>query len=383
MTSLVDDRLPALDTGHLSPRSITLPARPSAASLARSFIREHTVLDSMRYTEADLLITEMICNVVRHAGWVEEVELTVDPPNRGVVSISLSHDLSEPMEDLIPGAGFKVLDRLSHEWGYDHDGGRLVVWFSLRRPGSLAGRQLGVDNSVLDGVTELELGVEALLGRHHDLAVGIARRYRGKGVSDDDLEQVALMGLFKAIHRYDPARGELRPYAAVTISGELKRWLRDKGWSVRVPRSIQELVLRVKRGSDQLTQTLGREPTRGELAEHLGIAEGDVLEAGNARKAYASRSSDRVVPGTDRSLMDQFADDSLLDTTEDRLVLEDAIARLPHRQRIIVSLRFNKDMSQSEIADVVGISQVHVSRLLSKAFRGMRETLAALERDEE
>jgi RNA polymerase sigma-B factor len=380
MPSLVDDRLPHLDAGEDSVRSITLPAEPSAAPLARSFIREHTVLDSMRYTEADLLITEMICNVVRHAGFVDEIHLTVDLSIGRTVSISLAHDFTGPLIDPDPGAGFTVLDRLSHDWGHDHDGERLRVWFALRRPGSIS-RHPPPANERPEGA--IDVASDVLIRRHRDLAIAIARRYRGKGVADEDLEQVALLGLLKAIQRYDAAVGDLRPYAAVTISGELKRWLRDKGWSVRVPRSVQELVLQVKRSSDELTQSLGRQPTRGEIADHLDLEESEILEAGSARSAYTSRSADQEIPGTEWTLLDGLQDASCqLKDAEDRLVLEGAISRLPDRQRLIMSLRFNEDMNQSEIADVVGISQVHVSRLLSKAFQSMRLVLADLEPEE-
>lgn len=377
--SVTESELSQTATMTPASTSMRVSAEPSAAPLARSFIRDYAVLDSMRYTEADLLITEMVCNVVQHARSATEVELTVDTSNPGTVRISLTHDFPKPLNDPRRGVGFLLLERLSHSWGHDHDGNRLEIWFTLRKPGSIAGHDQLEDGELSGGMSlDPAACTDALIRRHRDLAVAISRRYRGKGVPDDDLEQVALMGLLKAIQRFDPTKGELRPYAAATISGELKKWLRDKGWSVRVPRSIQELALETGRASEKLTQKLSREPTLDEIAEHLGLAEDELVDATSARQAYSSRSIDKTQTGSDRTLLDTLEDeDCLMRDAEDRLMLHDAISRLRPRQQLIMTLRFHDDMSQAQIARIVGISQAHVSRQISHALSEMAEILVA------
>jgi RNA polymerase sigma-B factor len=214
--------------------------------------------------------------------------------------------------------------------------------------------------------------------RHTDLAASISRRYRGKGIDDDDLLQVANMALLKAIQRFDPTLGALRPYAASTISGELKRLLRDRGWSVRVPRSLQERSLEVGRTADQLAQILNRAPEPSELAAELEWSEEEVVEAMGARKAYASSSMDKPADITGVTLLDRLEDEDIgLLMADDRMLVEEAMANLPERQQLILRLRFNDDMTQSEIAEEVGISQMHVSRLLSKALGALKEAIGS------
>jgi RNA polymerase sigma-B factor len=217
---------------------------------------------------------------------------------------------------------------------------------------------------------------DELVRRHRDLASSISRRYRGKGIDEDDLLQVANMALLKAIQRYDPALGSIRPYAAATISGELKRLLRDRGWSVRVPRSLQERTLEVAKAAEQLSQTLNRAPEPAEIAEMLDLTEDEVVEALDARHAYTSSSMDKPADTTGISLLDRMEDDDVrLLMADDRVMVEEAMAKLPERQQKILWLRFNDDLTQSEIADEIGISQMHVSRLLSRALSSLKKTI--------
>jgi RNA polymerase sigma-B factor len=186
------------------------------------------------------------------------------------------------------------------------------------------------------------------------------------------------MALLKAIQRFDPGLGTLRPYAASTITGELKRLLRDKGWSVREPRSLQERSLEVGRTAERLAQTLNRVPDPAELAAELDWSEDDVVEAMSARKAYASSSMDKPAESTGVSLLERLIDEDIgLSMADDRMLVEEAMAQLPERQQQILRLRFNEDMTQSEIAEEVGISQMHVSRLLSKALSSLKQSIGS------
>ena len=219
--------------------------------------------------------------------------------------------------------------------------------------------------------------VELHLGFAHHLA----QRYSHRGVAADDLHQIALLGLVKAVERFDPDLGyAFTTFAGRTIEGELKRHFRDTTWSVRVPRSMQELHLSVRRANDELTQSLGRSPSVPEVAQHIGASADEVVEALAAASAYQHDSLDAPRGGDDHAstpLGSLIAgDDRSVEQTEDRIVVERLIATLPEREQEIVRLRFYEQLSQSDIAARVGISQMHVSRLLRRSFALMREASA-------
>ena len=221
---------------------------------------------------------------------------------------------------------------------------------------------------------------EALLVRHRPLAFYLARRFRGRGESPEDLEQVATMALLNAIDRLDPEREvKFSTFATITIIGELKRHLRDKGWAIRVPRPIQELAVRVNRVMGTLTQELGRSPTVGEVADHVGASHDDVLEAIDASRAYTADSLDAPGRGDeDFSPMDRLAaQDDRFERLEAWQSLAPLILRLPERERTILYLRFFEERTQSEIARELGISQMHVSRLLARTLELLRRRSVA------
>jgi RNA polymerase sigma-B factor len=211
------------------------------------------------------------------------------------------------------------------------------------------------------------------------LAIHIANRYRRANMSDDDLRQVAMVGLVKAVDRFDPDFGSpFSAFAGRTIEGELKRHFRDRSWVVRVPRSAKELHLQVRRANDELSQDLGRSPSVDQIAEHLGIDRDDVFRGLSASAAYqvgtldSGAGDDTSDTNTDRQAVLATVDTGFEDS-ENRQVIAELLERLPERQREIVRLRFYERMSQSEIGAVMGISQMHVSRLLRRSFDEMRE----------
>ena len=357
--------------------SCEFPADPETAARARSYIRDNgSELDSMRRTEADLLVTELVANVVRHSPAAESLELAVGPAGTGL-RVSVSHPHPAPLDNPEPGVGWSLVDRISKAWGHEHEEGRLTVWFELRTPGAVSVADTVPDHELLARIDEDRAAFsDELIRRHTDLALSIAARYRGKGIGQDDLEQVALMGLLRAIQRFEAERGDLRPYAAATISGEMKKLLRDRAWSVRVSRSVQENSLTAAKTAEHLAQELGRRPEASEIAENLDMSTAEVEEALQARKAYRSRSIEEESPSTGVSLLAKLgAIDERMDDVENRVILEGALAILPERQRRILHLRFGDDMTQSEIGEVMGMSQMHVSRLLARSLATLKSHL--------
>ena len=218
---------------------------------------------------------------------------------------------------------------------------------------------------------------DELIEAHLRLAEHLARRFANRGVALDDLIQVAALGLVKAVERFEPDRGlEFSTFATPTIVGELKRHFRDKGWAVRVPRRVQELHVEVNTLVGELTQRLGRSPTISELARMAGTSEEEILEAMEAAQAYRSASIDAPVGDNEegRGLAAQLGDeDTNMFAAENRLLITSLLTTLPRREQLMLRLRFYEGMTQSQIADRLGISQMHVSRLLTKSLALLRE----------
>ena len=212
------------------------------------------------------------------------------------------------------------------------------------------------------------------------LAQHLAHRYFGRGEPNDDLVQTATIGLIKAVDRFDPERGiDFAGFAIPTILGEIKRHFRDRTWSIRVPRRLQELRLAITNANTTLTHTLGRSPTVPDVAAHLGITEEEVLEGLEGARAYSATSLSTPV-GTegDRELGDTLGgEDGEFNLVELRMSLGPALALLGEREQKIISWRFFGNLTQSQIADQLGISQMHVSRLLSRSLATLRGTLSA------
>jgi RNA polymerase sigma-B factor len=211
------------------------------------------------------------------------------------------------------------------------------------------------------------------------LARHLANRYSGRGEPTDDLVQTATVGLIKAVDKYDPDRGvDFAGYAIPTIIGEIKRHFRDRTWSVRVPRRLQELRLAITEANSTLTHTLGRSPTVADIATHLGITDEDVLEGLEGARAYNATSLSTPInaDGTTELADTLGNEDHEYELAETRVALGPALATLGDREQRILTLRFYGNLTQSQIADQIGISQMHVSRLLTKALTKLRGHLA-------
>ncbi len=220
---------------------------------------------------------------------------------------------------------------------------------------------------------------DQLVRMHLPLVEYLARRFRNRGEPLDDLTQVATIGLIKSVDRFDPERGvEFSTYATPTIVGEIKRHFRDKGWAIRVPRRLQELKLSLTKATSELSQTLGRSPTVSEIAAHLQMTEEEVLEGLESANAYSAVSLDAPDSGDDEApaVADTLGvQDESLEGVEYRESLKPLLEKLPPREKRILLLRFFGNMTQSQIAAELGISQMHVSRLLARTLAQLRRGL--------
>ena len=222
---------------------------------------------------------------------------------------------------------------------------------------------------------------EQLIERYMSLVRSLARRYAYRGEQLDDLVQIGAIGLIKAIDRFDLERGvELTTYATPNIIGEIKRHFRDKGWSVRVPRGLQELNVQVSKLIEQLTVQLGRSPTIPELAKAAGVEEEQVLEALESGRAYTSVSLSTGGGSVEDGELDPLESLGTIEheyeVSEDRAVLAPGFKVLDERERKILHLRFFSGLTQSQIAAEIGISQMHVSRLIRRSLEKIREEIA-------
>ena len=220
---------------------------------------------------------------------------------------------------------------------------------------------------------------QQLVLNHLNLVRFLAAKFKNRGEPLEDLIQVGTIGLIKAIDRFDTDRGlEFTTYATPTILGEIKRHFRDKGWSVRVPRRLQELSAKVNQATEELTNELSRSPSVAEVADRLGVSVDEVLEAMESSSAYSSVPLEGEGGGDDDSpsVLDTFAtEDTELAAADDRIDLDAAIAEFSPREQEVIRMRFVDGMTQAQIAEYLGVSQVQVSRLLRRTLQRMQEKL--------
>jgi RNA polymerase sigma-B factor len=232
-----------------------------------------------------------------------------------------------------------------------------------------------------DGASEATRATarDALVHLHLPLVEHCARRFRNRGEPLEDLVQVGTIGLIKSIDRFDSDRGvEFSTYATPTIIGEIKRYFRDKGWAIRVPRRLQELRMQIGSVTAELTQSLGRSPTPRELAESIGCTVEEIIEGIESSNAYSTLSLDATDDGDDSTatMLDAIGmDDEGLEHVEIRESIKPLLDRLEAREKKILLLRFFKNMTQSQIAEEIGVSQMHVSRLLNRTLEQLRTSL--------
>lgn len=346
---------------------LRLAADRDAPRAARAWLGTELDLDPIRGAEAALLVSELVGRTVL-AGAEEPIRVAIEEVT------TATRVRVQPGEEP-DGLTVRVLDRFATHWG--HEAG--AVWFDVRLPGTAS--EALADRSTEALLAEVEADPDArdeVVRRLAPMAIDISRHYRHKGIADADLEQAAVLAVLRALERYDPEAGRFERFAAATVSGEMKRLLRDRAWSVRVPRGLQERALEVGRARERMAQRLGRAPSPAEVAAEVGMDVDEVVAAIGATTAYTAASIDAPRPGSPSStgigetLADDHDDLALVEQLGD---LAPAVARLPERERTILRLRFVDELTQSEIADRVGISQMHVSRLLRRTLAELRDAI--------
>jgi len=222
-----------------------------------------------------------------------------------------------------------------------------------------------------------ELMLDAVIGLNHRVAVAVARRYADRGIEAEDLEQAAAEGLVKAVRRFDPAlQHDLLSYAVPSIRGEVLRFFRDHGWMVRPPRRVQELQLRLRKASSELSVAMGREATPEEVQEVTGTSRSDYAEAGSALGCFTPTSLDQPPEaGSTVTLGDTLAADDALGAAEARVVLRGVLGRLGERDATVIYLRYVEEKSQREIGTRFGVTQATVSRWLSEILGDLRRAI--------
>ncbi len=341
------------------------PTAPAEARRAAADLASH--LRSADRADLMVLVSELIAAAVGERR--RPLTLTIWRTGSGYRLVVRNIGGVEPPDDLAR----MLFERISAGWSACEEA--IEVEFEAIRPFEDTESEEELFLRVAAGDTRAK---EELAQRYRGLARAISRRFSRSGPLRDDLEQVAQIGLVNALTRFDPGRGvKFTTFAARTIDGELKRYLRDAGWSLRVPRGLQELGLEAKRIAADLTQQAGREPSLMEVAASLDADPSEVGQALLARRSFDSVSLEAPVAGKEGLRLGDALpshDERLTNAPEWSdlsLVLDD----LPERERRIIYLRFFEDLSQSEIADRVGVSQMHVSRLLARSIGMLRRMI--------
>lgn len=358
-------------------KAVEVAARPSAAAEVRRWLAAELpgMLRAGAHHDALLLASDVVSERVLSSSSESTGPIRVEVEGddaRVTVSVSgggIPFGHADPMTTRLAA---RLLDRLSSGWGADAS----TVWFRLD-PGPLDDPTRWSDEDLFEARDRLPATRHELFDRYHGLAAGLARRMASGGDAED-LVQVASIGLIKAIDRFAPDMGAaFSTYASRTIEGEMKRYFRDTSWSMRVPRGLKESALLVARRRAELEQELGRSPTVEDIAAGVGLEVDEVIEALRAGDAHTALSIDAPA-GDDESpsLAEVLGDsDGRLSRAEAWAAVVPALEHLPERERRIMVLRFFEDMTQSSIAEVMGMSQMHVSRLLRKALDDIRRRL--------
>jgi RNA polymerase sigma-B factor len=350
---------------------------PGAPSEVRAWLGFVFGLRGPVALDVEVMVSELVLHAIETGSFDDGdcVEITADRPP-GAIHIEVTYPSPGGLQRSGDEVGFDVLDARASVWGTVQERDRCTVWFEEAIPSAGWELEVSDDSDLIDRIGLDERASAELIERYAPLVGRFAGRYRRAGLESDDLQQVGHEALLRAAQRFDPNLGSFERFASRTISGTLKRHLRDRGWSVRPPRGLQELVLELRRVEQTLVQALGREPTVEELAQEVGRSPGEVERASVAATAFDIGSLDATLESGDRPLGDMLGStDAAMARAAGWVAVDEAIELLADRERDIVRLRYFDDLSQRQIAERVGVSQMHVSRLLRESIDTMREAL--------
>ncbi len=322
--------------------------------------------------DIEVVTSELILAILETGslGDNEVIGLSADRPP-GAVHI----EVSAPSGFELPADCTGLLDDRTSAWGDVTEDGLRTVWFEASIPSASFELEVVDDGDLIERMRVDERAGAEFVARHEPLVRRLVARYRRSGAEAEDLFQVGSEALVGAAHRFDPGRGLFERFAARTISGTLKKHFRDLGWAVKPPRRLQEAVLEMQSSEQELGQRLGRAPTSAELASEIGWSTDEVARARQAAQVYDAQPIDDLErhPGFIDAAVARAAGWAIVDL---------AMGALPEREREIVRLRYFEDLSQRQIAERMGVSQMHVSRLLRASIEEMRQTAGVSSSDQ-
>ncbi|MEX2654614.1 MAG: sigma-70 family RNA polymerase sigma factor [Acidimicrobiia bacterium] len=301
--------------------------------------------------------------------------VTADRPP-GAVHVEVTSPVAGARPPDLPDVVTDVLEARASVWGRDIEGDRLTTWFEIVVPSTGFEFEDADDADLIERMPVDERAAAELTDRYEPLVRRFIARYRRAGLETDDLYQVGQEALLRAAARFDPSLGSFERFVSRTISGTLKKHLRDRGWSVRPPRGLQELVLEVRGVESDLLQRLGRSPSVDEIAAESGRPPAEIDRARRAAAAFTGDSIDAAVEPEGVSLSDRLGFvDAAVSRAASWAVVDRAVSTLGERDREILRLRYFEDLSQRQIAERVGVSQMQVSRLLRASIESLRQSV--------
>jgi RNA polymerase sigma-B factor len=349
-----------------------LDPAPGAAYEYRVWLAVVFGLGGTAALDLELAGSEVVLWALEHHSFTgqECIGVSADrPPGAVHVEVGFPTVSHDPSSDPILA---EVLDSRTALWGVVQESEGTTVWFEVAIPTAAWELEFADDADLVERMAIDERAGEELISRHSPLLRRLSARYRRAGFEADDLYQIAGEALLGAAARFERGAGSFERFVSRTVSGTLKRHLRDHGWSVRPPRGLQELVLELRVVEGDLTQRLGRAPSVHEIAEESGRSSAEIDRARRAATAFDIDSIDE--PAGDGIVLAERlgGPDAALTRAGDWAVVDSALRALPEREREVVRLRYFEDLSQRAIADRVGVSQMHVSRLLRSSIADMR-----------
>lgn len=354
----------------------TLDPVPGAATELREWLAVLFGLAGPAEVDLEVIGSEVVVWAATSVEFApsDVIEVSADRPP-GAVHVEVAF----PSSDLIeapPAFTREVLDERSSAWGMTHQDGTVLVWYEVAIPTAGWELELADDADLIERLAVDPRAGDELVGRYDPLIRRMASCYRRTGLESDDLFQVSREALLGAAQRFDPTVGSFERFVSRTVSGTLKRHLRDQGWSLRPPRGLQELVLELRTVEAELSQRLGRHPTLEELADVAGRSPDEIHRARKAAEMFDLDSLDQGAEDGFPTLLERVGiEDPSLQQAPKWAVVDMAMDALDPREREIVRLRYFEDLSQREIAERVGVSQMHVSRLLRASIAEMRQSI--------